>query len=137
MKKKSSFGTALIEFVLITPLLLILICGIIEFGVMYYDLAIITNAAKEGARYGIVNSTPFATSAQVNTFIQNYCGKFLITFGSSSTVTVAVSTSATPPVQGSTITVKVSYTYGGLILYNWIATNKNDLLTATSMMTYE
>ena len=137
MKKFFSSGSALIEFVLVMPLLLIFICGVIEFGAMFYDLAIITNAAKEGARYGIIHKSPYATSAQINTFVQSYCGKFLITFGKTKTITVTVTTSATPPVFGSTVTVKVSYTYGGLVLYKMIKTSQNDVLTATSTMTYE
>ena len=44
-------GAALVEFAIVLPLLLILIFGIIEFGVMFYDKAMITNATREGARW--------------------------------------------------------------------------------------
>ncbi len=37
------------------PVLLLLILGIIEFGILVYDYNTISNAAREGARYGIVH----------------------------------------------------------------------------------
>ncbi len=47
MKKIScQKGAAAIEMALITPLLLILLFGIIEFSLILYDKAIITNASK-------------------------------------------------------------------------------------------
>ena len=47
-------GTAMVELAIILPLLLIVLFGIIEFGLILYDKAVITNASREGARAGIV-----------------------------------------------------------------------------------
>lgn len=47
-------GQSIVEFALILPLLLILIMGIIQFGLILSGYVSITNAAREGARIGIV-----------------------------------------------------------------------------------
>ncbi|MEJ7810129.1 MAG: TadE family protein [Gemmatimonadaceae bacterium] len=47
-------GTAILEFALIVPLLLVLVWGIIEAGRAFYTLNILTNALREGARRGAV-----------------------------------------------------------------------------------
>jgi Flp pilus assembly protein TadG len=47
-------GQATVEFVLLTPLLLVLLFLIFEFGRVFGSWLIITNAAREGARFGIV-----------------------------------------------------------------------------------
>ena len=44
------------EFALIVPLLLLLLFGIIEFGVVLYSYTTIASAAREGARAGVVPS---------------------------------------------------------------------------------
>ena len=48
-------GQELVEFALILPLLLLLFLGIIEFGRAILAYNTIANAAREGARYGIVD----------------------------------------------------------------------------------
>ena len=47
-------GAAIVEFAIILPLLLLLIFGMIEFSLLMYNKAMITNASREGARRGIV-----------------------------------------------------------------------------------
>ena len=47
-------GQALVEYALILPVLLLLLLGIIEFGVVVFSYDTIANAAREGARYGAV-----------------------------------------------------------------------------------
>jgi len=51
---RSERGQALLEYAVIFPLLMLLLIGIMEFGVaiMVYDS--ISNAAREGARYGVI-----------------------------------------------------------------------------------
>lgn len=56
-------GAALVEFALVLPLLLVLIFGIIEFGIIIYDKAMVTNAVREGARTGIVFRAYDSTNA--------------------------------------------------------------------------
>src|SRR5258708_12338235 len=56
---------ALIEFALISPVLLLLVFGIIDIGraVFYYDT--LSHAAREGAREAVSASTPLPTDASV------------------------------------------------------------------------
>ena len=61
---------ALIEFALISPVLLLLVFGIIDIGraVFYYDT--LTHAAREGARAAVTASNPLPTNASVLAVVQ-------------------------------------------------------------------
>ena len=45
-------GQGLVELAIILPLLLIILLGTIDFGRVFYAYVTITNASREGARYG-------------------------------------------------------------------------------------
>ena len=49
-------GQDLVEFALIASLLFLLIFGIIDLGIVVWNYDTIANAAREGARYGIIAS---------------------------------------------------------------------------------
>jgi Flp pilus assembly protein TadG len=53
-------GQSMIEFALILPVLVLVIAGIFDLGRAFYSSITITNAAREGARYGTLraNDTP-------------------------------------------------------------------------------
>ncbi len=86
MFAKDENGGTLSEFAIIAPFLFLLLFGIIEFGVLLHDRAIIINASREGARAGIVFSYPNPVSeAEIRQVVTNYCGTYLISFGSGST----------------------------------------------------
>jgi Flp pilus assembly protein TadG len=51
----SSRGQALIEFAFVALVLLMLLFGILEFGRAAYVINSLADAAREGARYGIMN----------------------------------------------------------------------------------
>ena len=51
---RDEHGGSLVEFAIVMPLLFVILFGIIEFGILLYDKAMITNASREGARAGIV-----------------------------------------------------------------------------------
>ena len=42
------------EFAIVLPLLLLLVFGLLDLGRLFHALITITNAAREGARYGII-----------------------------------------------------------------------------------
>jgi Flp pilus assembly protein TadG len=116
-------GAAMVEFALVIPLFLVLAFGIIEFSLMLYDQAVITNASREAARSAIAFRTPKLTIAQIRAVANNYCGTHLIKFGgggTTPTVTVTpVPAPATNPITGTagaSITVRVTYTYNFLII---------------------
>jgi Flp pilus assembly protein TadG len=67
-------GTAIIELAIALPFILILLCGTIEFGALYYNKQIITNASREGVRAGItgINDTT------IKTIVKDYSDRKLI-----------------------------------------------------------
>ena len=79
---KDQNGASAVEFALIMPLLFLLLFGIIEFGLLFYNKHIITNAAREGARYGIVVRINRYDNDAIKTKVLEYADKYLITFGS-------------------------------------------------------
>jgi hypothetical protein len=56
-------GAALIEFVLVLPLVLLILFGIIDFGKAFNYWNDETHLANEAARYAVVNKNPFGTSS--------------------------------------------------------------------------
>ena len=51
-------GSNLVEMALVSPLLLLLVFGIVDFSLALFNKAVITNAAREGARAGMALRTP-------------------------------------------------------------------------------
>jgi Flp pilus assembly protein TadG len=51
---RSERGAELIEFAIIAPILIFIIAGIIDFGMMFRSFEAVTNAAREGARVGVL-----------------------------------------------------------------------------------
>lgn len=141
MNKRKILAGAVIEFVLIAPFLVLLLDGIVEFGVIMYDKALITDASRAGARWGIVlRSGSFASSTQVQTYTVNYLTGKLINFSATTTNPVATATksSATPSfANADTLTVKVTYAYTPLLLQNFITLDPTITLSSTTVMTYE
>ncbi len=45
-------GAALVELALVLPLLLVVIAGIVDFGLAFQRFEVVANAAREGARLG-------------------------------------------------------------------------------------
>lgn len=55
---KRERGQALVELAIMLPILLIILLGVIDFGRVFYAYVTITNAAREGARYGSLHPGP-------------------------------------------------------------------------------
>ena len=51
---RSSEGSAAVEFAIVLNLLLLMIMGMLEFGLAFSMKQVIINASREGARYGVV-----------------------------------------------------------------------------------
>lgn len=107
------------EFALVLPLLILFLFGIIEFGVLLYDMLWIKNAAREGARVGIVYAKERRTIEEIENEVKDY-EKYLITFGSSSSNIVF-----DPPIvpcinSGDELKVTVKYTYDFFVLSSFL-----------------
>ena len=130
-------GAALVEFAIVLPLLLVLVFGMIEFSILFYDKAVITNASREGARAGIVYDFPNRISTGgIETIVGNYCSGRLITFGSTNQETTTVSGPCINA--GDTISVTVTYPYDFLVLPNFVETLTGSInLSAATIMRCE
>jgi Flp pilus assembly protein TadG len=136
-KIRSQRGAALVEFAIVMPLLLVLVFGIIEFSIMFYDQAVITNASREGARAGIVYAFPNRiTAGEITTTVGNYSSGRLISFGSTSQASASVSGQCNNA--GDAITVSVTYPYEFLVLPNLIQSLTGPInLSAVTVMRCE
>jgi Flp pilus assembly protein TadG len=56
---RSEKGQEVVEFALVIPLLFLLIFGIIDFSNIIFSYDTISNATREGARYGIIHPTDY------------------------------------------------------------------------------
>ncbi|NSW89702.1 MAG: pilus assembly protein [Firmicutes bacterium] len=99
---KSKKGQSLVEFTIIFPLLLLVVMGIIEFGVMLNSYLAINNAAREGARAGIVGSS----SAEIENLIISTSPGL-----NAEGLIITVTPGDTSRKSGDTLTVKVTYNY--------------------------
>ena len=60
--EKKQDGQSLVEFALLLPILLVIVFGIIQFGVILNGQVTVTSAAREGARSAVVgNSEAYVT----------------------------------------------------------------------------
>ena len=85
MQKNSIFfnqkGATIVEFAIVLFLLITLIFGITEWGLYMFNRQVITNAAREGARYGIVARPERRTDNEIKAEVLDYAEEHLVTFG--------------------------------------------------------
>lgn len=129
---KRQEGQSLVEFALILPVFLILLFGVVEFGLLLYNQHVITNASREGARYGIVVRAPRRTVEEITAVVDAYCGDHMVTFGTGTPTTVVTSTGQA---FGDDLTVEVTFHYDFLVLPSFIASfmGGTDLRAHTTM----
>jgi len=103
-------GASAVEFAVIAPLFIALLFGVVEFGMILYTKGMMTHAAREGARYGVIYGNPRRTAAEIETEVQKYLDLSGLT--SPATVTVAGAGGST----GAQLNVRVDYAYQFLVL---------------------
>lgn len=128
MKWQNQKGAAAVEFALVLPVLLAILFGTIEFGIILFNKAIITNASREAAREKINYTAP--TEADIKTKILTNYGTLPITFGSD--ILTAGDITFTQ-VDGNHWRATVGYTYNFLYLPNSVTLN----LTSSTTMRQE
>ncbi len=70
-KGKGEDGQAMVEFALILPIFLLILCGILDFGWLFYNQLSLNNACREGARYAVVNTAEGANTQAIINHIEN------------------------------------------------------------------
>jgi Flp pilus assembly protein TadG len=142
---KSDKGQTIVEFAFILVPLLVVTLGIMEFGVLLYDKAVLTDACQEAARAGIMfraDSTEFEyvpmTEAEIKTMVGNYVQNRLLTFGDPFDPATDVAVAWDPaPTHGSMLEVSVNFPYTFLALPNFGEMGNPLNLSAKSVMRME
>jgi Flp pilus assembly protein TadG len=133
MYLKREEGAAAVEFAILLPLLMMILFGIIEFGLVLYNKEVITNASREGARFGIVIGDPRPAAGQIQGVVNTYLTNAGLNSGNA-TVSVAGAQGAS----GSDLTVSVTYPYTFLVLPNFATSLTDSLnLSAATVMKLE
>ena len=122
-RRRRSGGQALVEFALVIPVFLLLLAGMIDFGIGLYSNMTINNAARDGARLGAtactavdctggsnpVSARVIAASSGLGPTVTVVCR------AASNNAVVPCQPKATPTsagvVKGDSIAVTASYTY--------------------------
>ncbi len=65
---KRTEGATAVEFAITLPLLLLIVCGVIDFGRVYNEMHTVNEAAREGARLAAVGNNSQAVTAAVQAF---------------------------------------------------------------------
>ncbi|HSF04031.1 MAG TPA: TadE/TadG family type IV pilus assembly protein [Solirubrobacterales bacterium] len=112
-------GMAMVEFVLILPALLVILFGILEFGVLFFQWQTLSNAAREGAREAIV----FRKDCDAGT-VQTLIEQTVIDYADAANITVAAADiSITGPCTGGgqPLRVQVTHDYTFHVLPGFLA----------------
>jgi Flp pilus assembly protein TadG len=133
-------GVSMLEFSLTLPILLMIMFGMIEYGVAFYDKVVITNASRGAARIGMINTSK--SLAEIKVLVESAFGTSywnnvgLITFGATtSTPIILLSRTHDPGQSLDLVTATVTYQYTGLLLGGFLSSSTPSLsLVASTIM---
>ena len=133
-------GAAALEFALVAPVLIMLLLGIVDFGVLMNAQSVVANAVREGARTAALGGSTFQSQSAVTSAISHMAGAAKT--GTKVTVTCksaagnACSLDDATMDTGGVVTVKLTY------VHSWISPlllgfSPNITLQGTSQMRIE
>jgi Flp pilus assembly protein TadG len=108
-------GAAMVEFALAMPIVFILLFGIVEFGLAFWRKQLLTAGVREGARYGVVSTTPRKTKAEIQSKVSTYLTNVGLASAPAALVTFS---SGTECAKDQTITVTQTYPTSMTIMSN-------------------
>jgi len=79
VQREKQRGATAVEFAIVILIFITIIFGIIEFGLLMYNQHIATNAAREGARFGIVADRK--THVEIKDEVNRYGRQYIVSFG--------------------------------------------------------
>jgi Flp pilus assembly protein TadG len=124
-RHRSEEGAVLIEAAIALPLLLLVVLGIIDFGLLFRRYEVVTNAAREGARIAMLDGYSIAPAGANDA--EKRVRDYLVAGGLSGSAAVVspitrspvrIGGSSGPCVTVTTVTVAYPHTYsfvGGII----------------------
>lgn len=101
MRRKNERGASMVEFAIILPLLMLILIGIIDMGRLLLAQAMVTNAAREGARMAALRYTGADLQTRVT---QSLPGIDTLAGGHTAVVNLACPAAA-GPTANATVTV--------------------------------
>lgn len=125
--RRTEKGQALVEMALVLPILIIIVFGIVEFGRIMNTYLIVTNAAREGARHGVVGGSDLN--------IKNAVTNNAYTLDPAK-ITVSINPEGTRS-RGTPLSVQVSYSLDIIAPVIGAITGNPYTVTATSTMRVE
>ena len=129
-------GTSVVEMAIVLPLLLCLVFAIGEFGLMYQQWQTLTNAAREGARTGVVFRGTDCVAGTVQTEIQDAVNTYMTNTGVSLATITTTSTGACAG-SGTQLVVTSQVPYSFAALPGLAGLQSSITLSATSTMRNE
>jgi Flp pilus assembly protein TadG len=143
-RTNSQSGIVAVEFALLSWLLFAIIFAIINLSILLFDKAVITNAAREGARWASIHSSSGTCSTNTITttdpcgIANGYAKQYLISFAA---VTASPSTSFTSAGYSTgalqTITVTYNFTGTGIDFMKAFFNNISPQIIGVSSMYHE
>ena len=106
MTRLNDRGASAVEFALVLPVLMLILFGTIEFGMVMYSREVLTNASREGARAGIVQQVPKPSAGDIQSVVTSY-----LTGTGINPANVTVTVSGAGGVFPNNLTVSTSYPY--------------------------
>lgn len=124
--KSKRKGQSLVETALVLPVLLIILTGIFDFGMLFNNYLMVSNASREGARTAVVG----ATDTEITTAVDTVAGSL-----DSTRLTITINPDqAAGRSRGDAITVTVKYQYKMITpIIAAIVPGPIDLISSTTM----
>ncbi|MEN8375005.1 MAG: TadE/TadG family type IV pilus assembly protein [Gemmatimonadota bacterium] len=73
--RRSAAGQSIAEFALVVPMLLLLVFGVVEFGLIVKSWQVVTDAAREGARVAVIGNGTAADSTDATNVVRGALGR--------------------------------------------------------------
>lgn len=125
--RRPSHGQGLVEFALLLPLLILVVIGTVDLGRLFDAYVVMTNAAREGARYGASNPTQ-TSNIQAQSITEANNSGYTIT---SSMVTVSTPSGTTG---GNPVTVSIRYPFTFMTTYLFAGVQTLQVQTSATMV---
>jgi Flp pilus assembly protein TadG len=140
---RSERGAALVEFALVVPILMMMMCATIDFGLTVYTLNNLTAAVREGGRYAAVIDKPTWTAnsgAAAKALVSDRVYNYIVGMNNGLTAaqTKALISVSSPDPTTQLITVQITaYPYKPVTPLSTMLGLKTIYLNRTAIFRYE
>ena len=139
--RKHRRGAAAVEFAILVPVLVTLVLGAIDFGRFAYNYIAVTNAARAGAAYAIMNpyntNSPTATSAWQNAILQTARNELANQVGGTNAANLTINPlpAAIQDANGlNRVQVTAHYPFTTIINWQWTGLGIPNTMSLSSMV---